>query len=62
MFIYVLLLFFYTYTFLEHLCNVFVDSQKHSTIDTELCNMCYTLPCECTMIKSEHTQQQGKDL
>ena len=44
------------------LCNVFLDFQKHSTIDIKLCNMCYTLPCACTMMKIEHTQQQGKDL
>ena len=44
------------------LCNVFVDSQKHSSIDIELCNMCYTLPCECTVMKIEHTEQQGRDL
>ena len=44
------------------LCNVFLDFQKYSTIDIELCNICYTLPCECTMMKIEHKQQQGKDL
>ena len=44
------------------LCNVFLDFQKHSTIDIELCNICNTLPCECTMMKIEHKQQQGKDL
>ena len=44
------------------LFNIFVDSQKHSTRDIALCNMCYTLPYECAMMKIEHTQQQGKDL
>ena len=43
------------------LFNIFVDTQKHSTIDIALCNMCYILPCEYTMMKIEHTQQ-GKDL
>ena len=54
--------FFYTYRcFRTCLCNVFLDFQKQSTIDIELCNMCNTLPCECTMMKIKHTQQ-GKDL
>ena len=57
-----LFLFLYTYTFLEHVSNIFVDTQKYSTIDIALCNVCYTLPCECTMMKIEHTQQKGKDL
>ena len=61
MFIYVFF-FFYSYRFLEYVCNIFLDFQKHSTIDIELCNICYTLPCECTMMKIEHKQQQGKDL
>ena len=41
--------------------NIFVDTQKYSAIDIALCNMWYTLPCECTIMKIEHTQQ-GKDL
>ena len=45
------------HSFRTCLFNVFVDSQKHSTIDVALCHMCYTLPCECTMMKIEHTQQ-----
>ena len=44
------------------LCHVFLDFQKHSTIDIELGNICYTLPCECRMTKIEHTKQQDKDL
>ena len=39
-----------------------LDFQKHSTIDIELWNICYTLPFECTMMKIEHKQQLGKDL
>ena len=61
MFIYVLFL-FYTYRLQEFLFNLFLDFQKHSTIDIELYDICYMLLCECTIMKIQHKQQQGKDL
>ena len=51
--------FYFTHTDFK---NLFLDFQKHSTTDIELCNICYTLPCECTVMKIEHKQQQGKDV
>ena len=57
-----MLFLFYTYRLQEYFLNLFLDFQKHSTIDIELCDICYTLPCECTIMKIQHKQQQGKDL
>ena len=42
--------------------NLFLDFQKLSTTDIELCDICYTLLCECIIMKIQHKQQQGKDL
>ena len=55
--------FYFTHTDCKNVFfDLFLDFQKHSTIDIELCDICYTLPCECTIMKIQHKQQQGKDL
>ena len=62
MFIYVVFFILHIQISRTFLCNLILDFQKHSTIDIQLCDICYTLPCECTMMKIEHKKQQGKHL
>ena len=42
-----------------HVTNcLFLDQQ--SCIDTELCDKCFTLPCECLTLNVQDKQQNGE--